>query len=66
MSFFETNGTRTHDEIVCSQSTRKKLPCRKTACKHHVCYVQASQSGTEYIVKNLKKEGACYGSGKEF
>ncbi len=57
---FETNGFETHDEIVCSHSRRKRQPCRKIACKHHVCHVKSSQSGTEFYVKNLKKEGACY------
>lgn len=58
---FETRGTSEHGEIVCSQSKRKRQPCRKTACKHHACHVQSLQSGTEYFVENLKKKGACYG-----
>ena len=61
MGWFETRGTSEHDEIVCSQSKRKRQPCRKIACKHHVCHVKSSQSGTEFYIKNLKKEGACYG-----
>lgn len=65
MGWFETNGTGTHDEIVCSISERKRQPCRKIACKHHVCHVKVSQSGTEYRVENMKKKGACYGSRKE-
>ncbi len=58
---FETRGTSEHGEVVCSQSERKRQPCRKTACKHHTCHVRSSQSGTEYFVENLKKKGACYG-----
>lgn len=33
---------------------------RKVFCKHHVCHVKSSQSGTEYWVRNMKKEGGCY------
>ena len=58
--YFDTRGTSEHGEVVCSQSNRKHQPCRKTACKHHICHVKASQSGTEFFVRNLKKEGACY------
>lgn len=60
MGWFETRGTSEHGEIVCGQSERKRQPCRRTACKHHVCHVEASQSGTEFLVRDLKKEGACY------
>lgn len=52
--YFDTRGTSEHGEVVCSQSNRK----------HHICHVKSSQSGTEYFVRNLKKEGACYDKGR--
>lgn len=44
------NGYEIHDIPVCRNSTYKKYPCRKIACKHHVIHVKASQSGIEYTI----------------
>lgn len=58
-------GTSTHDEIVCKWSERQRQPCRRIACTHHVCHVKVTQAGTEYYVRDMRKEGACnFGSGK--
>ncbi len=56
---FETNGSVSYNTVVCSHSRRKKQPCRKTACKHHVSHVPFSQSGVEFFVRDMRKEGAC-------